>query len=168
MVKSYYFFHVKVVIVDGLESMFLQIGKSQICIGMEKMIKRKGNKFYVEIFTPKHTWKLLGIVISISIPDDVDSFVTHFKRPDKHFYIKGLGYPINEELLQMLKNARIEYIIIPEDGVREKRAFLAETRDYLHGDLIQEPKTERQRVIPLKSLDTIDIDFDGLKRHMYG
>lgn len=136
--------------------------------GNKKMIKRKGNKFYVEVFTPKHEWKLLGIVITISIPDDVDAFVTHVKVPNKHFYRKGLGYPINEELLQMLKNGRIEYIIIPEDGVREKRAFLAETKDYLHGDLIQEPKTERQRVIPSGNLDTIDIDFDRLKRYLYG
>ena len=67
----------------------------------------------------------------------------------------------------MLKNAQIDYIIIPEDGVREKRAFLAETKDYLHGELIQEPRTERQRVIPSKGLDTIDIDFEGLKRLMY-
>ena len=135
---------------------------------MEKMIKRNGSKFYVEVFTPEHTWKLLGVVITISIPDDVDAFVTHVKVPKKHFYRKGPGYPINEELLQMLKNAQIEYIIIPEDGAREKRAFLAETKDYLHGELLQEPKTERQRVIPLKNLDTIDIDFEGLKRFMYG
>ena len=132
------------------------------------MIKRKGSKFYIEIFTPEHKWKLLGIVITISIPDDCDAFVTHVKVPKTHFYRKGLGYPINEELLQMLKNARIDYILIPEDGVREKRVFLAETKDYLHGDLIQEPRTERQRVVPLKNLDTIDIDFDRLKRLMYG
>ena len=131
------------------------------------MIKRKANRFHIEVFTPKHKWKLLGLVITISIPDDVDSFVTHVEIPNKHFYRKGLGYPINEELLQMLKNAQIEYIIIPEDGVIEKRVFLAEARDYLQGELIQEPKTERQRVIPLKSLDTIDIDFEGLKRLMY-
>ena len=132
------------------------------------MIKRKGGRFYLEVFTPKHDWKLLGIVITISIPDEVDAFVTHVKVPKKHFFIKKLGYSINEELLQMLKNAHIEYILIPEDGVREKRVFLAEAKDYLHGELIQEPKTERQRVIPLKNLDTIDIDFDRLKRLVYG
>ena len=131
------------------------------------MIKRKGSKFFVEVFTPKHDWKLLGIIITISIPDEVDAFVTHFKQPDKHFYIKGLGYPINEELLQMLKNARIEYIIIPEDGKTKFTAYLAETQDYLKGDLIQEPRTERQKTIPLKDLSTIDIDRERLKNYMY-
>ena len=132
------------------------------------MIKRKGSKFYIEVFTPKHEWKLLGVVITISIPDDVDAFVTHVKRPDKHFYIKGLGYPINEELLQMLKNARIEYIIIPEDGKTGFLAYLAETHDYLKGDLIQEPRTERQRSVPLNTLTTIDIDKNRLKNYIYG
>jgi len=131
------------------------------------LIKRKGSKFYIEVFNPKHEWKLLGVIITISIPDDCEAFVTHVKIPNKHFYRKGRGYSINEELLQMLKNARIEYIVIPEDGVREKRAFLAETKEYLHGELIQEPRTERQRVIPLINLDTIDIDVDRLKRLMY-
>ena len=132
------------------------------------MIKRKGSKFYIEVFNPKHEWKLLGVIITISIPDDVDAFVTHFKHPDKHFYIKGLGYPINEELLQMLKNARIEYIILPEDGKTGFIAYLAETKEYLNGDLIQEPRTERQKTIPLKTLSTIKMDKERLKKYMYG
>ena len=56
------------------------------------MIRRKGDKFLLEVFTPKHTWKMLGIVITIHIPDAVDAFLVHFKKPDYHFYIKGLGF----------------------------------------------------------------------------
>lgn len=132
------------------------------------MIKRKGKKFYLEVFTPQHDWKLLGIVIVIMVPEEREAFVTHVKDPEKHFYIKGLGYPINEELLKMLKNANVDYIIIPENGKTGKRAFLAEVSDYLDGTMIQEPRTEMQRVIPLRNLDTIEIDFGKLKNILYG
>lgn len=132
------------------------------------MIKRKGNRFYLEVFIPKNDWKLLGIVIKINIPDECDAFVVHFKKPEVHYYIKGQGYSINEELLKMLKNAHIDYIIIPEDGKTGFHAFIAETDDYLRGELVQEPKTETQRSIPLKELSTIDIDREKLKNCMYG
>lgn len=36
MAKLYYFFYVKVVVANGLESIFLQIGKFQIYIGNKK------------------------------------------------------------------------------------------------------------------------------------
>ena len=132
------------------------------------MIKRTGNKFILEVFNPKHEWKLLGKLMTICVPDECEAFLTHFKMPEKHFYIKGLGYPINEELLQMLKNAGIEYIVIPESGKTGFSAYLAETEDYLHGDLIQEPLTEKQRSVPLKSLSKISIDEKRLKNFLYG
>lgn len=132
------------------------------------MIKRKKNRFYLEVFTPQHDWKLLGIVITINIPDEQDAFVTHVKKPEYHYYVRGQGYPINEELLKMLKNARIGYVIIPEDGKTGWRAYLAEVDSYLRGELIREPRTEPQRLVPLKELTTIDIDRDRLKNYMYG
>jgi len=131
------------------------------------MIKRKGNRFFLEVFLPQHDWKLLGIVITINVPDPQSAFVTHIKKPEVHYYVKGYGYPINEELLKMLKNAHIDYIIIPEDGKIEWKNYLAETDDYLHGDLIQEPRTETQRLVQLKELSTIDIDKNKLKNFMY-
>lgn len=40
--------------------------------------------------------------------------------------------------------------------------------DYLKGELIQEPRTERQRTIPLNTLTTIDIDGVRLHNYIYG
>ncbi|MBE3094256.1 MAG: hypothetical protein IMZ52_04435 [Actinobacteria bacterium] len=132
------------------------------------MIRRKGSKFYLEVFNPQHDWKLLGIIITINIPDEQSAFVTHIKKPEIHYFIKGQGYPINEELLKMLKNARIEYIIIPESGKTGFKAYIAETENYLKGELVSEPMTEKQRSVPLKELSTIDIDEERLKNYMYG
>ncbi len=132
------------------------------------MIKRKGSRFYLEVYNPQHDWKLLGIVIVIMVPDEKECFVTHVKQPDKHFFIKALGYPINEELLKMLKNANIEYIVIPENGKTGFRAYIAFVEDYLNGESVSEPMTEHQKMIPLRNLDTIEIDREKLKRYLYG
>lgn len=134
----------------------------------ENMIKRKGSRFYLEVFNPQHDWKFLGMVITINIPDECEAFVVHFKKPEVHYYIKGRGYSINEELLKMLKNARIDYIIIPEDGKTGFTAFIADTDKYIHGELRHEPLTEPQRSVPLNELSTVDIDRERLKNCMYG
>lgn len=117
------------------------------------MIKRKGNIFYMEVFYPKQDYKFMGKAIMVN---DKKIFVLHFKIPEKHFYIKGLGYPINEELLKMLNNAGITHILIPEDGKTGFRVHLAEVNDYLHGDVVKEPHTETQRCIPLQSLKELN------------
>lgn len=132
------------------------------------MIRRKGNKFLLEVFTPEHAWKMLGIVITIHIPDAVDAFLVHFKKPDVHFYIKGQGYPINYELLKMLRNALIDYILIPEDGKTGFRVYIAGASDYLHGESVHEPRTEEQRCIKLRELDTLPLDKEKLRRMLYG
>jgi hypothetical protein len=132
------------------------------------MIKRKGKRFYLEVYNPANTWKLLGVTAVVHIPDAVNVFCTHFKRPDKHFYIKGRGYPINEELLKMLKNAGINFIIIPEDGKRGFKAYIVETCDYLAGMPVEEPLTERQRCIPLSQLVEIPVDRKQLEFFIYG
>jgi hypothetical protein len=67
----------------------------------------------------------------------------------------------------MLRNARIEFIIIPEDGKGGFKAYLAETQQYWQGERIQEPHTEPQRVIPLEELSEIAIDRERLWRMMY-
>jgi len=132
------------------------------------MIKRKGDKFFVAVFTPKHEWKLLGSIMTVRVPDEIRVFCTHFKQPDKHFYIKGQGYPINSELLTMLHNARINFIIIPEDGKRGFKTYIARTKDYLNGSEISEPLTERQRYVPLKECSEINVDRLRLKFNLYG
>ena len=132
------------------------------------MIKRTGNRFYLEVFNPIHEWKLLGKLMTICIPDDCEALCVHIKNPERHFYIKGRGYPINAELLKMLKNAKIEYIVIPESGKTGFSAYLAEVEEYFAGDLIHEPLTEEQRCVPLNSLTKISIDEQQLKNFLYG
>lgn len=112
-------------------------------------IKHKNRKFYVETFFPEHEWKYQGKVTRFK---DVDVFVTHIKIPSKHFYIKEQGYPLNKELLDALYNANIRYILIPEKGKTGFRAYIGETSKYRNGIEINEPKTERQKVIPLREL----------------
>lgn len=128
-------------------------------------IRRKGDKFYVECFSPVHEWKFAGRLMNNG---SKIIFITHFKNPEKHFYIKGLGYPVNEELLCMLRNADVKDIIIPEDGKRGFTSYLGSINGYLHGEFISEPKTEPQRSIPLKDLEIVDIKEDVLRRFLYG
>ena len=129
------------------------------------MIKRNGYKYYVEIFNPLHTWKYLGRIIILQ--DNTKVFCTHMKKPSKHFYIKGLGYPINTELLKELYSIKIDYILIPEDGQRRFKCYLANTKKYLKGTPISEPLTEHQMVIPLNDLEEIEIPKEKLKGAIY-
>ena len=129
-----------------------------------KRIKKEGNKFYFETFYPKHEYKYMGKLVSFN---DTKVFIIHIKKPEIHFYIKGQGYPINEELLKMLHNAGIEYIVIPEQGKTGFKTYLANIGDYLKGDLIHEPHTEAQRVIILRTLKEIDIPKDKLEKMLY-
>jgi len=126
-----------------------------------KRITKEGNKFYFELFYPEHRKVFMGNVVKFI---DTKVFVVHIKKPDVHFYIKGQGYPINEELLNMLFNADIQYILIPERGKTGFKAWLGTTKEYIKGDLIHEPHTEPQRVIPLRWLKTLDIGEDKIKQ----
>lgn len=129
------------------------------------MIKRKGYKYYVEIFNPEHVWKYLGRIIILQ--DGAKIFCTHIKKPAKHFYIKGLGYPINNELLKELYSVRTDHILIPEDGKRGFKYYLANTKKYLEGTLISEPFTEQQMVIPLSDLEEIEIPKEKIRGAIY-
>ena len=68
----------------------------------------------------------------------------------------------------MLRTAQVEYILIPEQGKRGFKAYIGVIEDYLEGNLIQEPLTEKQRSVPLNNLDEIDIDQGKLQNYMYG
>ena len=119
------------------------------------MIKRYGAKFYVEVYNPKPTLKYCGQIITDK--KGIHFFCTHIKKPDKHFYIKSQGYPINKSLLEKLEKIKIRYIIIPEDGKTGFKVYIVKTSRYLKGAYISEPLTEPQLVIPLRELDTINI-----------
>lgn len=125
------------------------------------MIRHKKNKFYVEIFNPEHTWKYMGRIIESK--DGKKIFCIHFKKPDKHFYIKGRGYPINTELLQNLQGIHIYHILIPEKGKTGFHCYVAKTQEYLKGTHIREPLTEAQMVIPLSDLEQIKIEENELR-----
>lgn len=129
------------------------------------MIRHKKSKYYVEIFNPKHIWKYLGRIITLK--DDTRVFCTHLKQPYKHFYIKGLGYPINHELLGELYSIKIDYILIPEKGLHRFKCYLANTNEYLKGTLISEPFTEPQNVIPLTELKEVSIPKEKLTGALY-
>jgi len=130
------------------------------------MIKRKGSKFYVEIFNPKYQIRYCGRVIVTH--EGHKAFCTHIKKPYKHFYIKEQGYPINKELLEELYKIKIDYLVIPEDGQTRFKTYLAETKKYLKGVHISEPFTEPQIVIPLRELKEIDIPKKKLEGALYG
>jgi hypothetical protein len=121
-------------------------------------VKRDGKRFFLEVFNPVHEWRCIGKVVTFVSSREVDCFVTHVKVPGKHFYVKGLGYPINKELLVMLRNAKVDFILIPEEGKRGFRVFLAETEQYLSGEEISEPLTECQLVVPLAELSPLVSD----------
>jgi len=119
-------------------------------------IIRKQNKFFLEQFYPKVELKYLGKVTTFQ---DTRIFCTHIKKPDIHFYIKQQGYPVNEELLQMLKNAQIHYILIPENGKTGFRLYITEVKNYLYNGIqIKEKHVEQQRIFPLKEMRKIEVN----------
>lgn len=111
-------------------------------IWVSKNIYKKDNRFYLD------NYKYLGKV-------EKGIFVIHTKKPDIHFYIKGRGYPINEELLKVLRRGGVKDILIPEEGKTGFRIYLGNVEEYLNGERIEEPHTEPQRVIPLERLEKI-------------
>jgi len=58
--------------------------------------------------------------------------------------------------------------VIPEDGQRGFKCYLADTSKYLKGTRISEPFTEPQNVIPLSELKEISIPQEKLKGVLYG
>lgn len=125
---------------------------------VSKNINKIGNKFYL------YSSIYLGCIGKLH---GEKVFVTHIKKPDEHFYIKGQGYAINDELLLVLKRAEIKYILIPEDGKTGFRVYIARVSDYLNGEYIKD--TEPQRVIPLKECVLTTLTKEDIERMMrYG
>ena len=119
------------------------------------MIKHKGNKFYLEIFTPEHRWKYLGKVIDFY---GICCFMTHLKIYEKHFFYKYLTYPINLELLDKLKLINVKLVAIPENNYQMVKIYLAPLKKLLQGGIVHEPSTEKQRCIPLEEMKVVEMD----------
>ena len=129
-------------------------------VRVSKNIERVGNKFY--LYGSKAMY--LGCYGYFG---DEKVFITHIKIPSRHFYIKGRGYPINEELLKVLKRAGIRYIFIPEETKREGfRVWIGKVEDYLNGERIVEPKAEPQMSIPLDWLTLTNLTKEKIERMM--
>lgn len=107
------------------------------------MIHRKGSKLYLG----KEYHNLLGALQSKKV------FVVHVKKPEKHFFVKGQGYPLNLELLRYLENIGVKYIVLPElSKTHGFRVFTTNIGKYLMGDKIFEGGFEGQMVVPLNEL----------------
>ena len=123
------------------------------CVGS---ILVKGKSFYLDN-------RLLGVKTFARVDGRLERvFVTHVKKPERHFYVKAHGYPVNEELLHLLKNIDIDYILIPEDGRSGFRVYLACVSDYLSGVAVDN-YGEKQRCIPLKNLRCVNVDRDNIE-----
>jgi len=133
-----------------------------------KVIRDK-RKFYLEVFNPVHEKKFLGRILTLQAGgEDVEVFVTHFKKPNTHFYIKGQGYPVNNDLLLALKNANVKFIMIPEEGKQDFRCYLTKIENYFSDSrLVAEEKAEPQRVIPCMEMKSLKMDKEILRRGVY-
>jgi hypothetical protein len=118
--------------------------------------KTKHNKFYLEIYSPEHRWVYLGRIVEYN---GYNVFMTHIKTPSKHYYYKGKSYPVNEELLLFLRRIGIHIVAIPEEtGYDVVRIYFSKVRDYFKNGFILEPKTERQRYMPLEDMGVVEMD----------
>jgi len=73
------------------------------------------------------------------------------RRPDKHFFRKGKGYPVSDVVLRYLDGVGVGFVVIIEQS-SECKSFKCKLSDYLKGSLISEGGFEGQRFIPLKNM----------------
>jgi hypothetical protein len=92
---------------------------------------------------------------------DEEFFITHVKDPERHYYVKGQGYPINHELLTLLYNRGVQKILIPEEGKTGFRVYLGFVEDYSKGERLHEDE-DAQCSIPLHDLAPVDISKDKI------
>lgn len=67
----------------------------------------------------------------------------------KHFYIKGRGYPITNEILKKLKDMGVDTVRIVENGAKGIKNYTCPLKKYMNAVLIQEGNYEPQRCVPL-------------------
>lgn len=82
-------------------------------------------------------------------------FYTHRDTQKKHFYRKGQGYPIANEVLKDLKQKGVVTIRIIEKRVHDMIAYEAPLTQYLEAVMIAEGGFELQRCVPLKHLKIV-------------
>lgn len=85
-----------------------------------------------------------------------DTYVSH-RYTGEHFYKKGGGYPITNEILKVLKIEMppVLFITIVEHGVKATKVYKAPLQKYLNAVLVNEGGFEPQRCVPLKEMELI-------------
>jgi len=71
---------------------------------------------------------------------------------EKHFYVKGGGYPISNSILKELKEKGVTIIRIVEVGKKFIRVYETTLEKYQKAVLIQEPNFDQQRCVPLSEM----------------
>lgn len=72
-----------------------------------------------------------------------------------HYYKKGAGYPITNEILKNLKSRGCEHIIIKEIRAVGFKMWHAPLQKYLDAVMITEGDFEPQRCVPLKEMTDV-------------
>ncbi|MFW6120646.1 MAG: hypothetical protein ACOC80_07060 [Petrotogales bacterium] len=103
------------------------------------MICQKGCRLYLN----RNYHHLLGVI------HKNQTFIVHVKKPSKHFFRLGQGYPINKELLLYLHENNIHTVLIPELSHHVFMVYEASVQQYLNGGQISLGGYEPQMVIPL-------------------
>ena len=124
-------------------------------------IRRKKRRFYLEVFNPEYRTLFMGSVCTVSAGKSdslVRVFVTHIKRPDRHFKVLERGYAVNYDLLRMVKQIGVTLIIVPEDGKNGFRVWSAPIDLFLNGEALHDE--EEQRVVPLAEMHQLSEKVD--------
>ncbi|MBS3748143.1 MAG: hypothetical protein KGY67_00400 [Candidatus Thermoplasmatota archaeon] len=119
----------------------------------------------METFVGEYDQKYLGKIITDK--QNEKFFITSLKQRGRHYYFKGQGYPVNKELIHMLRKINVNYIIIPEQRNQTFKTYLATTEQYYKGRKVKEKHVEEQRVIPLKKLKEITFPKEKIKQILY-
>lgn len=88
------------------------------------------------------------------VGDIVDGIYITRRIPSKHFFRKGLGYPISVTILKLLAANKVNKIRIIEKGQKVK-TYETELINYINAREFNEEGFERQRCFPLKEMKEI-------------
>jgi len=83
-----------------------------------------------------------------------DTYISH-RLSDKHFYIKGRGYPITNDVLKLLKKDNVLYIQIVEHGKKAITIYRTTLQKYMDAVMIAEGGFEPQRCVPLTEMNKV-------------
>ena len=103
----------------------------------------------------------LGFITDKDRVTKIHIFISHVKKPERHYYVKGRGYPLNLELLHSLKAGGVNLVMIPEEGKTGFRCYSGTVDQYLCGEMVCDGM-EEQRCVPLDDLKQLDVDHDTL------